>query len=69
MRHAWVKGHSALTTHSGRHEGGDPIIVFWHEHTACPSTTRQTLFGPHGEGLHGSLDGSSKRKTIKKILL
>lgn len=55
LRHAWVRGHSALTTHSGRQAGGLPISPGWQEHTATPLFTLQRLLGPHGDGLHGSL--------------
>lgn len=55
IRHACVNEHSALTIHSGLQDGGAPIRPGWQEQTACPSVTRQILFWPQGEGLHGSI--------------
>lgn len=51
--HASFRGHSTLIVHSGRHEGGVPINEGKHEQTAWLLTVRQSLFGPHGLGLHG----------------
>jgi len=53
-RQAKCSGHSALLTHSGRHEGGIPTKSRRHEHTACPLILRHWAFGPHGEGWQGS---------------
>jgi len=35
LRQAWVGAHSAFEVHSGRQEGGAPIKLGRHEHTAC----------------------------------
>ena len=60
--HLWLTqailvGHSELTTHSGRQDGGLPEKFGRHEHTACSETTLHWLFGPQGDGLHTSLGG------------
>lgn len=54
-----VEGHSELTTHSGRQAGGLPLYVGRQEHTAWSLLTRHSLFGPQGDGLHGSRFSSS----------
>lgn len=57
--HFWLtqalsKAHSELIRHSGRQAGGVPMNPITQEQTACLFTSRQILFGPHGDGLHGS---------------
>lgn len=56
--HDLSREHSELIIHSGRQFGGAPIQLFWQEQTAWSFTTRQMLYGPHGDGRHG-LTGSS----------
>lgn len=52
--HANCNLHSALTRHSGRQEGGDPICPGLHEQAAAPlGLTVHSLYGPHGDGEHG----------------
>lgn len=51
--HARFVTHSVLTTHSGRQLGGDPTNAERHEQIDIPLFTRHSLFGPHGDGLHG----------------
>lgn len=46
-------GHSELTVHSGLQLGGLPKYVGKQEQTAWPLISRQALFGPHGDGIHG----------------
>lgn len=60
-------GHSELTIHSGRQDGGVPIYPTSQVHTLWPFIARQRLFGPHGEGWQGSNCGSASFGiTIKK---
>lgn len=63
-RQACVSGHSALTTHSGRQDGGLPTSPGWQEHTAWSYTTRHMLFGPQGDGSQG-LDGTAEKLETK----
>lgn len=58
FKQARVKGHSALTIHSGRQAGGLPINPGWQEQTATPLLTLHKLLGPQGDGLQGSLGAS-----------
>lgn len=49
-------GHSLLIRHSGLQFGGNPKNVGKHEHKGVLSAEGvHWVFGPHGEGLHGSL--------------
>lgn len=66
LTHALFKGHSELTTHSGRQAGGDPTNVATQEHTAWPFTSLHWLFGPQGEGTHGFLYITAKRECYQK---
>lgn len=50
---ARVRGHSALSRHSGRQEGGLPTAPGRHEHTTVPRTSLHTPQGPHGLGAQG----------------
>lgn len=53
---ALERSHSELLTHSGRQEGGEPVMVGRHEHIACPlEPSLHWEFGPQGEGLQGFL--------------
>lgn len=52
-------GHSELTIHSGRQDGGVPMYPTSHVHTLWPFTVRQRLLGPQGDGRHGSDWGSA----------
>lgn len=52
---ALSKAHSELIKHSGLQDGGVPIKSVLHEHTACLFISRHILFGPHGDGLQGSV--------------
>jgi len=63
-RQACVNGHSALTTHSGRQDGGLPTSPGWQEHTAWSFTTWHMLFGPQGVGSQG-LDGTAEKLRTK----
>lgn len=59
--HFWLlqasdKEQSELTVHSGRQAGGAPRYPATQEQTGCWLITRQTLFGPQGEGEQGFLD-------------
>lgn len=56
LTHARSWGHSEFRTHSGRHMGGVPVYCGKQEQTPWPFTTRHWLFGPQGDGLHGSLN-------------
>lgn len=60
LRQACWSWHSALTTHSGRHDGGLPMKPGWHEQTATPLFTLHKLFGPHGDGLQGCVGATRK---------
>lgn len=56
--HFWLiqalfNAQSEVVVHSGLQVGGLPKYPGKQEHTACSLITRQTLFGPQGEGLHG----------------
>lgn len=72
--HFWLiqakfDGHSALTTHSGRHPGGEPVNSGRQEQTAWSLITWHLLFGPQGDGEHGSfLSSIIKRIGLMKIL-
>lgn len=62
--HFWLEQarsrvHSELWVHSGLQEGGLPRYPLIHAHTACWLISRQTLFGPQGDGLQGFRIGSS----------
>lgn len=61
-------GHSELTIHSGWHEGGVPIKPLSQVHTLWPLMTRQRLFGPHGDGWHGSSGGSCLSEKAKIVV-
>ena len=50
---AWLLGQSEFIEHSGLHVGGDPMKEAKQAQEACSFTTRQSEFGPHGEGMHG----------------
>ena len=63
-RQACVSGHSALTTHSGRQDGGLPTSPGWQEHTAWSFTIWHMLFGPQGDGSQG-LDGTAEKLKTK----
>jgi hypothetical protein len=53
---AFESSHSELLTHSGRHEGGEPVIVGRHEQIGCPfGPSLHWEFGPHCDGWHGFL--------------
>ena len=53
----WL-GHSLLTRHSGLQFGGNPKNVGKQEHKGVLSAEGvHWVFGPHGEGLHGSSGG------------
>lgn len=66
LTQARCTGHSALTMHSGRHDGGAPIYSGKQVHTACPLIGRHLLLGPQGDGVQGSLFGSGgSLKTFK----
>jgi hypothetical protein len=52
--HAFERSHSELVTHSGRQEGGEPIILETQEQIGCPlGPSLHSELGPHGEGLQG----------------
>lgn len=51
--HAKCAGHSELTKHSGRQDGGDPWYPGLHEQTARSFIMRQMLCGPQGDGMQG----------------
>lgn len=53
LMQARFRGHSALATHSGRQLGGTPMYPSKQEHVGRSPVTRHTLFGPHGDGMHG----------------
>lgn len=55
LLHALFAGQSELKTHWGRHDGGLPSYPEIHVHTAKPLSSRQWLFDPQGEGVHGLL--------------
>lgn len=56
LTHALSIGQSELIVHSGRHSKyGSPWYSGWQEQT--PSL--QTAFGPHGDGLQGSVGANS----------
>lgn len=58
FKHACCKGHSALTIHSGLHDGGLPLKPGWQEQTGIPLLILHILFGPQGDGWQGFLGGS-----------
>lgn len=68
--HARSRGHSELTTHSGRQpeSPASPIVPLGQEHTAFPATTLQSAPGPHGDGVHGGakVNGNRLFNKIKK---
>lgn len=64
--HALFDGHSALTTHSGRQPGGDPIYCGRHEQMACSLLTLHWLLGPQGLGVHG-LTGTGAAEEMERI--
>lgn len=53
LTHAWLKRQSVLVTHSGRHDGGEPMYPTTQEQIAWLLNSRQMLFGPQGDGRHG----------------
>jgi len=60
---ALLRGQSGLITHSGRHPlvVGDPSYPCKHSQIAAPFITRQRVFGPQGDGTHGS-DGTGSKQ-------
>jgi len=60
-------GHSALVTHSGLQEGGDPIYPGTHEQTAWPLICRHWELDPHGEGWHGFVSIGAKLNSMGKV--
>lgn len=74
--HCWpiqarLDGHSWWITHSGRQFGGAPSIPNEHEQTARFSIWWHSLFGPHGDGIHGlmAIGGSNATKGTKRIMI
>lgn len=67
LTQALSRAQSALIVHSGRHPPavGAPKNPGRHSHMAASPDFLQTVLIPHGEGLHGSLGGSSARKKKK----
>lgn len=62
-KHFWLiqakfNAHSELIIHSGLQDGGVPIQLGWQEQTAYLFTSLHILYGPHGDGLHGSIIGA-----------
>lgn len=57
FEHALFNGQSALIVHSGRHPvpSGVPKNPGKHSHRALSFDDLQTVFIPHGDGLHGSI--------------
>lgn len=56
FRHALDRSHSELLTHSGRQEGGEPVMDGRQEQIGCPfGPSRHWEFGPQGEGWQGFL--------------
>lgn len=65
LTHAWFGEQSELITHSGLHNGGDPMKPWIHEHIAWSLNTLHWLLGPHGDGWHGFvIDGANKLPNI-----
>lgn len=65
--HVWLVGQSVFIMHSGLQFGGDPMKVDKQVHKGfCWVDTLQCAFGPHGDDLHGSLEGSSYGRSNKK---
>jgi len=67
MQASWLL-HSALLMHSGRQNGGCPWNSGKQEHEAFSFTTRQTEFGPHGDGRQGLAGGCSTMTAIIKSI-
>lgn len=66
FKHFWLLqasfwGQSVLTIHSGLQVGGLPIYPLMQEQTAWLFTTRHSLFGPHGDWLHGLTGGCTSK--------
>jgi hypothetical protein len=55
LTQARSRGHSELTTHSGRQplDVASPLVPVGQEHTAVLPDTEQIAPGPHGDGEHG----------------
>ena len=58
--HAWFCGHCELDMHSGLQFGADPIYDGKQEQAATPLFTLHSEFGPHGDGLQGSVTTSGR---------
>lgn len=56
-------------THSGLQFGGKPNIPMRQEHTGLESISRQSAFGPQGDGMHGFLRSSGGFGTLDNNLL
>lgn len=61
---ALLAAHSELTTHSGLQAGGEPTKLGRHEQIPCSLFTLHWLFGPHGDGLHGSTGGFGASRAV-----
>ena len=61
LLHAWFRGHSALSTHSGRHAGGEPKNDGKQEHTAWLLISRHWLLGPHIAVVQGCSNIETKK--------
>lgn len=64
--HARSRGHSELTTHSGRHppEAASPLVPDGHEHIAVVPVTVHNAPGPHGDGVHGGAVRNNNKQLI-----
>lgn len=65
----WFLLQSELLKHCGLHVGGFPMYPGTQVQTAWLFTGRQILFGPHGDGAHGSTMIGSMRDDYRKIEL
>lgn len=56
------RGHSEVTTHSGRQpvEAAFPLVPLGQEQKALSPTTEQSAPGPHGDGVQGGAKSNSQ---------
>lgn len=54
--------------HSGRQFGGFPMYSCKQVQIALSFTALHVLYGPQGDGLHGSLGGSAMKMICERML-
>lgn len=67
--HASLRRHSELLIHSGWQFGGDPTKPRWHEQEGESPIYLHIEWGPHGDGVQGSIVAIGVSTEKKHIIL